>query len=171
LSEDFPLRDRHTTAPFAGVEGFIRHHFAKYRSSQPTTSLAKRSFDIFAATLGLLLLSPCLLVVALAIKLTSRGPVLFRQRRYGLNNAIFVIYKFRTMYIDIGDETGVKQTCGADRRVTPIGKVLRRWSLDELPQLLNIVKGDMSLVGPRPHVPGMLALCRITSSATASSQD
>jgi len=109
------------------------------------------------ATLGLLVLSPGLIAIALAIKLTSRGPILFRQRRYGLNNKIFVIYKFRTMYVDEADETGVEQTRYSDRRVTPVGRVLRRFSLDEFPQLFNAARGDMSLVGPRPHVPGMLA--------------
>jgi lipopolysaccharide/colanic/teichoic acid biosynthesis glycosyltransferase len=75
----------------------------------------------------------------------------------GVNNELFRIYKFRTMYADQGDQTGVQQTRRADRRVTALGRFLRRSSLDEVPQLLNVLKGDMSLVGPRPHVPGMLA--------------
>jgi lipopolysaccharide/colanic/teichoic acid biosynthesis glycosyltransferase len=120
--------------------------------------VVKRSFDAIAASLALLVLLPGLLVVALTIKLTSRGPILFRQRRYGLNNEIFEIYKFRTMFVDKCDASGVMQTtCRNDPRVTPVGKILRRSNLDELPQLLNVVKGDMSLVGPRPHVVGMLA--------------
>lgn len=127
------------------------------RPSSLARSATKRGFDIIVATLALLVLLPVLLSIAAAIKLTTRGPVLFRQRRYGLNNRMFEIYKFRTMYSDKCDRTGVRQTCTADQRVTPVGKVLRRFSLDELPQLLNVLKGDMSLVGPRPHVPGMLA--------------
>jgi len=127
------------------------------RASAPAHSVVKRGFDVIMATFGLLVLAPGLIAIAVAIKLTSRGPILFRQRRYGLNNKRFVIYKFRTMYVDEADETGVEQTRYSDRRVTSVGRVLRRFSLDEFPQLLNVVKGDMSLVGPRPHVPGMLA--------------
>ena len=134
------------------------YHFTKpNRSSVPARSITKRSFDIIVAAFALFVFLPGFLAIAVTIKFTSRGPVLFRQRRYGLNNKMFEIYKFRTMYSDKCDQTGVTQTCTADQRVTPIGKVLRRLSLDELPQLLNVLKGDMSLVGPRPHVPGMLA--------------
>ncbi|MBS0235296.1 MAG: sugar transferase [Proteobacteria bacterium] len=117
----------------------------------------KRAFDVAAATALIALASPILIGAALAIKLTSRGPVLFKQSRYGLNNEPFGIYKFRTMRIDLGDETGVKQTRADDPRVTRAGKVLRRTNIDELPQLFNVLFGDMSLVGPRPHVPGMRA--------------
>ena len=137
------------TMPFAAL--------AAPRKSGPAHSAAKRGFDVVVAALSLLALSPALLVIALAIKLTSRGPVLFCQQRYGLNNEKFTIYKFRSMHIDSCDQKGVQQTRVADERVTPVGKALRRFSLDELPQLINIVRGDMSLVGPRPHVPGMLA--------------
>jgi lipopolysaccharide/colanic/teichoic acid biosynthesis glycosyltransferase len=119
--------------------------------------LAKRVFDLVVSAFLLLLLSPGLLVIALAIKLTSTGPVLFRQTRYGLHGQLFGIYKFRTMYVDRADPSGVTQTRRADPRITPLGRFLRRSNLDEVPQLLNVVKGDMSLVGPRPHVPGMLA--------------
>ncbi|MBV8568886.1 MAG: sugar transferase [Methylobacteriaceae bacterium] len=125
--------------------------------ANPARSIPKRSFDAFAAAVILVALLPGLTVIACLIKLTSQGPVLFRQRRYGLNNTIFSIYKFRTMYIAQCDSTGVAQTRKDDPRVTPIGRVLRRFSLDELPQLINVLKGDMSLVGPRPHVVGMLA--------------
>ncbi len=120
-------------------------------------SVLKRTFDIVVATLLFVELLPALIAIAAAIKLTSRGPALFRQRRYGLNSQTFWIYKFRTMYVDQCDETGIRQTCHADQRVTPVGRFIRRFSLDELPQLINVIKGDMSLVGPRPHVPGMLA--------------
>lgn len=118
---------------------------------------SKRVFDILAAGGGLLALLPILLLIALAIKLTSRGPVFFRQTRIGFRQEPFQIYKFRSMYVDRCDHSGVSQTVADDDRVTPIGRILRRTSLDELPQLINVVKGDMSLVGPRPHVPGMLA--------------
>jgi lipopolysaccharide/colanic/teichoic acid biosynthesis glycosyltransferase len=130
-----------------------RHH-TRERRQLPAS---KRCFDASAAFLLLLLLAPGLLAIALAIKLTSPGPVLFRQWRYGLNNQLFRIYKYRTMYADQGDEAGVRQTRRGDQRVTSLGRFLRRSSLDEVPQLPNVLKGDMSLVGPRPHVPEMLA--------------
>jgi lipopolysaccharide/colanic/teichoic acid biosynthesis glycosyltransferase len=98
-----------------------------------------------------------LIAIVVAIKVTSPGPVLFFQYRYGYRNRFFKIYKFRSMRADAGDARGVKQTVQGDARVTPIGKLLRKTSLDEIPQLINVIKGDMSLVGPRPHVPGMLA--------------
>ena len=117
----------------------------------------KRLTDITGA-LGLFVaLAPLLACLALAVKVTSPGPILFRQLRYGHRNDLFTIYKFRTMRIDAEDVTGVQQACANDPRLTPIGAFLRRSSLDELPQILNVLKGDMSLVGPRPHVPGMLA--------------
>jgi polysaccharide biosynthesis protein PslA len=119
--------------------------------------LAKRWFDVSVAAVLLLLLLPGLILIAAAIKATSRGPVLFRQKRYGLGNHQFEILKFRTMFSNASDLSGVAQTRTQDPRVTPIGRLLRRSSLDELPQLWNVIRGDMSLVGPRPHVPGMLA--------------
>src|SRR5262249_10036437 len=119
--------------------------------------LLKRCFDVCGASALLLLLSPGFALIALGIKLTSEGPVLFHQPRYGLGNRQFNIFKFRTMFVRMTDHSGVQQTRRADPRVTPLGRVLRRSSLDELPQLWNVIKGDMSLVGPRPHVPGMLA--------------
>jgi Undecaprenyl-phosphate glucose phosphotransferase len=99
----------------------------------------------------LILLAPLLLFIALIIKLESRGPVLFRQPRYGFNNKVFSVYKFRTMFHDRPPEAGVPQARRDDPRVTPFGAFLRRSSLDELPQLLNVLDGSMSLVGPRPH--------------------
>ena len=119
--------------------------------------LGKRAMDILGAGIGVLIISPLLIGVAIAIKATSKGPVFFRQDRYGLNGELFSIYKFRTMYTDRGDSTGVQQTTVNDARVTRIGAFLRRTSIDELPQLLNVLEGTMSLVGPRPHVPNMLA--------------
>ncbi len=117
----------------------------------------KRTLDLLGAGLGLVLLLPLFLVIAVAIKLTSRGPVFFRQARYGLNGDLFTILKFRTMHTHLCDKSGIAQTAQNDPRVTLVGKFLRRSNFDELPQLVNILRGDMSLVGPRPHVPGMLA--------------
>ncbi|ACB94308.1 exopolysaccharide biosynthesis polyprenyl glycosylphosphotransferase [Beijerinckia indica] len=112
--------------------------------------VAKRSFDSLMATLALLLLAPLFAVVAIGIKLDSAGPVLFRQRRYGFNQEPFAIFKFRTMNVR-EDGRHVEQAKAADPRVTKLGRFLRRWNIDELPQLLNVLLGDMSLVGPRPH--------------------
>jgi putative colanic acid biosynthesis UDP-glucose lipid carrier transferase len=112
----------------------------------------KRLFDLLLTSVGLLLISPLLLLIAVAVKLSSPGPVLFTQERYGLDGRPFRIYKFRTMRVmEAGDQPGLRQATRHDPRVTAVGAVLRRWSLDELPQLFNVLKGDMSLVGPRPH--------------------
>ncbi len=127
----------------------------------PGQSSGKRLFDILGATLALLFLAPLFIGVAVIIKATSPGPVFFRQSRYGYGNRLFKIYKFRTMDDRLGDVTGVRQTTDDDPRVTPIGRVLRQTSLDELPQLINVLRGHMSLVGPRPHVPEMHAAGRL----------
>ena len=112
----------------------------------------KRLLDLLLAGSAVILLSPLLLVVALLISLTSPGPILFCQDRYGLDGHRFKIYKFRTMRVtESGDTPGLKQAQRDDPRITPIGRLLRRWSIDELPQLLNVLNGSMSLVGPRPH--------------------
>jgi putative colanic acid biosynthesis UDP-glucose lipid carrier transferase len=113
-------------------------------------NVAKRALDILGAAIGLLVLSPFLLVLALLISLESRGSPIFRQQRTGLRGHTFMIYKFRTMYVS--EEHGmVVQAIRNDVRVTRLGRILRRTSIDELPQLLNVLRGDMSLVGPRPH--------------------
>ncbi|SEP95545.1 Sugar transferase involved in LPS biosynthesis (colanic, teichoic acid) [Devosia sp. YR412] len=117
----------------------------------------KRGVDIAGAMLGLMALGPLLLIVAAGVKLTDRGPALFRQQRVGMNGKPFDIYKFRSMYFDRCDVSGIAQTVASDSRVTPIGRIIRKTSIDELPQLLNVLRGEMSLVGPRPHVAGMLA--------------
>jgi len=109
----------------------------------------KRVFDFLAAGMLLVILSPLLLAIALAIRLGSRGPSIFRQERAGRNGKAFMLYKFRTMRLDV-DPFGPSPKSGDDPRLTRLGKFLREHSLDELPQLLNIVKGDMGLVGPRP---------------------
>lgn len=112
--------------------------------------LYKHVFDVVSAFAGLILLSPLLLMIAIAVRLDSPGPVLYRQKRYGLKGQEFDVYKFRTMRIN-DPEDRIVQVSRDDPRVTRIGRMLRRTSLDELPQLLNVLRGDMSLVGPRPH--------------------
>jgi putative colanic acid biosynthesis UDP-glucose lipid carrier transferase len=112
--------------------------------------LVKRLMDVTLASLGVVVLAPLLLGIGWAVKRSSPGPVLFRQRRYGLDGREILVYKFRTMTV-CEDGATVTQASREDHRVTAIGKHLRRWSLDELPQLLNVIQGTMSLVGPRPH--------------------
>ncbi len=113
----------------------------------------KRAMDIVGSLVGIVLSSPLLAIIAIAVKCTSPGPVLFKQERVGLHNASFYMYKFRSMEVQSEEEEKKAWTVKNDPRVTPLGKFLRRTSLDELPQLFNILKGDMSLVGPRPERP------------------
>lgn len=120
----------------------------------------KRLVDIVGSLGGLVVLAPLLLLVAALIKLESRGPVFFRQIRTGLNDVPFEILKFRSMFTEQCDTSGVAQTTDNDPRITRLGKILRKTNLDEIPQLWNVLIGDMSLVGPRPHVPDMLAAGR-----------
>ena len=143
----------------AHFDGYARRgrYAPRVSGSASTFSIFKRMFDFTAAASGLLFLLPLFIGIAIAIKATSRGPVFFRQYRYGYRNRIFIIYKFRTMYVDVADRSGRQQTVQGDSRITRIGRILRNTSLDEIPQLINVLKGDMSLVGPRPHVPGMMA--------------
>jgi exopolysaccharide biosynthesis polyprenyl glycosylphosphotransferase len=119
--------------------------------------LLKRSFDLVVASLALLLLAPILLAVALAIKADSPGPIFFRQLRHGFLNEEFRVWKFRSMHVDRQDDHAHVQVRKDDSRVTRVGAFLRHTSLDELPQLWNVVRGEMSLVGPRPHAIGMIA--------------
>lgn len=119
--------------------------------------LVKRVLDIVLSGGALLAMSLVLIATAIAVKVTSPGPILFKQMRPGLNGVMFPMLKFRTMYTDRGDASGVKQTVANDPRITSIGSFLRRTSLDELPQLVNVLLGHMSLVGPRPHPANMLA--------------
>jgi putative colanic acid biosynthesis UDP-glucose lipid carrier transferase len=119
--------------PFFGVNGWL-----------------KRTEDLVLAGLILILVSPLLALIALGVKLTSPGPIIFRQRRYGLDGSEIIVYKFRTMKV-CEDGQNIPQTVRDDSRVTPLGRWLRRTSLDELPQFYNVLKGSMSIVGPRPH--------------------
>ena len=118
--------------------------------------MAKRLFDWLASTCGLLALAPVLVVLAVWIKLDSAGPVFFRQERVGRGGKLFRIHKFRTMVTD-AERRGLQITVGADARVTRVGQWLRKYKLDELPQLLDVWLGHMSLVGPRPEVPRYVA--------------
>lgn len=144
---------RAVTSAMSGVSEF---------AGVPTLNLADRPLAGWRAVLketedriggGLicLMISPILLGIAVAIKLDSPGPVFFRQKRIGYNNQLIDVLKFRTMYVDQSDENADQLTQKNDPRVTPLGAFLRRWSLDELPQFLNVLRGDMSIVGPRPH--------------------
>ncbi len=117
--------------------------------------LLKSAIDKILAASALILGAPLLLLLALAIKLDSNGPILFRQKRDGFGDRVIGVYKFRTMYADVTDHDCRQQTRPNDPRVTRIGRFLRRWSLDELPQLINVLRGEMSLVGPRPHAVSM----------------
>jgi lipopolysaccharide/colanic/teichoic acid biosynthesis glycosyltransferase len=119
--------------------------------------MAKRLFDLVGAALALLLLAPLLLVIAIAIKLDSTGQVFFRQERVGRHGRLFRIHKFRTMVAD-APARGPQITVGADARITRTGSLLRHYRLDELPQFIDVLRGDMSLVGPRPEVPRYVAL-------------
>jgi len=119
----------------------------------------KRVFDVIISSLGLLLLAPAFLIVALITKLDSRGPVFFKQARIGREFRPFLIYKFRTMVADAASRGGAL-TVGIDPRVTRAGGILRSTKIDEIPQLINILKGDMSFVGPRPEVPEFVELFR-----------
>jgi lipopolysaccharide/colanic/teichoic acid biosynthesis glycosyltransferase len=117
--------------------------------------MSKRTFDVLVAAVGLVLLAPALLLIAAWIKWDSPGPALFVQQRVGRHGRLFNIVKFRTMHSSI--KRGLQLTVGRDSRVTPAGHFLRRFKLDELPQLLNVLLGSMSLVGPRPEVPRFVA--------------
>ena len=113
-------------------------------------TLTKRAMDIVLASIALVFLAPVFMIIALLIKLDSRGPVFFFQLRHGFNQKPFPIIKFRTMTVT-EDGTSIRQATRNDPRVTRIGRFLRRWNIDELPQVVNVLKGEMSIVGPRPH--------------------
>jgi len=117
---------------------------------RPASETAKRALDVFGATVGLIFLAPLMILVVIIISLDSAGPAIFRQRRTGLAGRTFVIYKFRTMRVR-EDGPDIRQASRNDARVTRVGRFMRRTSLDELPQLYNVLRGEMSLVGPRPH--------------------
>src|SRR5437868_7834867 len=113
----------------------------------------KRILDLFLAGTALLLLSPVLVTIAILVRMTSPGPALFRQKRLGLNGTFFTIFKFRTMVMHEANTLADKLIHSADPRITPLGRILRDFRLDELPQLFNVIRGEMSIVGPRPLTP------------------
>lgn len=148
--------------------------------ARAATSRRKRAFDIVVAGLALIAFLPLLVLIGTAVWMESEGPILFRQQRTGLNGKPFRIFKFRTMTVT-EDGDGVRQAVRGDARVTPLGGVLRKLSLDELPQLLNVLRGEMSIVGPRPHalshdvtwsrrVPGYAARFRARPGLTGQAQ-
>jgi exopolysaccharide biosynthesis polyprenyl glycosylphosphotransferase len=136
--------------------------------TEPVTLLVKKAIDVAVSASLLALLSPVLVVLAILVKTTSRGPVIFAQKRVGLNGRVFSFYKFRSMYQgsearrdaleSLNEATGPVFKIRRDPRITPVGRVMRKFSLDELPQLWNVLKGEMSLVGPRPPIPGEVEL-------------
>ncbi|MEM7043020.1 MAG: undecaprenyl-phosphate glucose phosphotransferase [Pseudomonadota bacterium] len=145
----------------------LTHRSGTHLGPVPVTSLtrlpmrdwagiAKWLEDKIIVLAAAIFLAPLLLLTAVLIKLDSPGPVLFRQRRFGFNNVAFDVYKFRTMHVDKGDPTGVRQTSRHDDRITRVGRFLRKTSIDELPQLINVWIGNMSIVGPRAHPVGMM---------------
>lgn len=135
----------------------VGHCLDKSMAGRQTSLWVKRAIDIVGALVAIILLAPVLLIICVAIKLTSAGPVVFAQKRWGKNCDVITIYKFRSMRIDLCDVAGVNQTVENDQRITAIGHFLRKSNLDELPQLYNVLKGDMSLVGPRCHAIGTVA--------------
>ena len=116
----------------------------------------KRLFDIMASFIGIIFLFPIMIIVGIIIKLTSKGPILFKQRRLTINAKEFTIYKFRSMRTDFDKDAKGIQVKGSSSAITPIGKIIRKTKLDELPQLFNILMGDMSFIGPRPELPRRL---------------
>jgi Undecaprenyl-phosphate glucose phosphotransferase len=137
------------------------------RPIQHWNALAKTALDKIFACVLLLLLAVPMALIALLIKLESRGPIFFKQNRFGYNNQVIRVLKFRTMYASMSDVSGAQRTVRNDPRVTQIGYFLRRFSLDELPQLINVVRGDLSLVGPRPHAVAMRVDDRLYQEAVS----
>jgi polysaccharide biosynthesis protein PslA len=147
-------------APTAGVASQCPEFpllLAQHRPRREWEPRLKRSMDLLVAGLLTLCAAPVMLAIAIIIKLTSSGSVIFRQERIGFEGSVFEILKFRTMYEHLADPLAERQSLKQDERVTRFGRLLRRTSLDELPQFLNVLAGDMSLVGPRPHALGMTA--------------
>ncbi len=137
---------RMADVPLAQVSGI---------SEDERKEMFKRVQDVVLGTIALFMFAPLMAVVAIAIKLESKGPVFFRQRRHGFNNEAIMVWKFRSMYTHMTDHTSAQQVTKGDPRVTRVGRIIRKTSIDELPQLFNVLIGEMSLVGPRPHAIGM----------------
>jgi exopolysaccharide biosynthesis polyprenyl glycosylphosphotransferase len=127
--------------------------FTSELGPRPSAIAAQGIYSFAVGVVGFVCTSPVMLIVAIAVKATSKGPIFYRQRRVGLNGRLFTLYKFRSMYVDAERRTGAVWASKGDPRVTRIGRVLRKLRLDELPQLFNVVRGDMAIVGPRPERP------------------
>ncbi len=145
----------------------ISYGTSPYHHRNGCNGRTKRAIDVVGAALLIAILFIPMLLIAAAIRLDSPGPILFRQRRIGLANLPFETLKFRTMQHRAGRTRTLRQTCRHDPRVTRVGAVLRRTSLDELPQLFNVLRGEMSLVGPRPHAPGTWMAARVSSDRSS----
>jgi lipopolysaccharide/colanic/teichoic acid biosynthesis glycosyltransferase len=175
LGLDVDTKEACAEGPRARFEVCAVIDSAKKRVARPlsnwSASTSKRLFDIGCVVFSLPLTLPILVLAGFAVRVTSRGPVLFRQQRMGCHGKTFTIYKFRTMPVRRRSSSRPVVTTAINQRFTPVGPFLRRWKLDELPQLFNVLRGDMSLVGPRPKVPSHQATglnCRpgITGRAT-----
>jgi putative colanic acid biosynthesis UDP-glucose lipid carrier transferase len=153
-AETILLNDPCRRREFANPADSAVHAPLHARAQQANTAFLKRSLDIIVSGALLAFLAPSLLLIAVLIRLESDGPALFRQRRFGRNGKVFTLLKFRSMKVQESDGAFI-QARSADPRVTPLGRWLRRTSIDELPQLFNVLIGDMSLVGPRPHALAM----------------
>jgi len=127
--------------------------FSSQLGPRPQAIMFQNAYSLIIGAVGMILTSPLMLLTAIAVKASSPGPVLYRQRRVGLNGKVFTLYKFRSMYVDAEARTGAVWAKIDDPRITPVGRWIRRLRLDELPQLWNVVKGDMTIVGPRPERP------------------
>lgn len=135
------------------VQGLPVINIRRVPLSGDFNKFVKRTMDVAGGVLALVIFSPVMLITAIMVKLTSKGPVIYRQKRIGLHNKEFEMYKFRSMRVENDGSDAKKWTTSDDPRVTPIGKIIRKTSIDELPQIINVLKGDMSLVGPRPERP------------------
>jgi lipopolysaccharide/colanic/teichoic acid biosynthesis glycosyltransferase len=144
---------RYDAAGRERLRWMLRRALAAQSRSEP----ARRAAECVLAVVLLIVLSPLLLLLGIIASITSGGPPLYNQPRHGRGGHIFRVHKFRTMYHAQSDGDGRRQATACDPRITRAGRIMRRWSLDELPQLLNVVKGEMSFVGPRPHPIGMMA--------------
>lgn len=147
------LRSRSAMYPASSGVFRVRAGFVPATQASPTTERLIRGLDVVGSLAGLVLASPVILLTAILIRITAGKPVFFRQERVGLRGRRFTLYKFRTMINDAEKHVGPVWASRDDSRVTPIGRILRKMRLDELPQLYNVLRGDMSLVGPRPERP------------------
>ena len=142
-----------TTPYIEDLEGLPIVHIRHVPLTNPFNAVIKRITDIIGAVAAMIIFSPVMLITALAVKLTSKGPVIYAQERVGLHNKPFKMYKFRSMYVQTPEEEVTHWTTKGDPRVTKVGRFIRRLNIDEMPQFFNVLKGDMSLVGPRPERP------------------